>query len=207
MKPQYVRTRTLKQNSNISFPVGTAIAVQNYTQKLNFEAIFSKFKQRGISLPNIVDVLYELTGAPGYPYTGNLVIAKDAFGGVYWPQWSLNTIGDVTIGWGYQVKCITQDTINVVGLAVVPELTPLNLPLGWSIIGYLRQSPADITVMFADIATLGQVSNLVIAKDAFGGIYWPQYWLNTIGNFKPGEGYYLKTASESSLTLYAPSPM
>ena len=58
-----LRTNTIKSNNNISFPVGTALAVKKYSSKLNFGQIFSKFKQRGISLPNLVEALisYRLT--------------------------------------------------------------------------------------------------------------------------------------------------
>jgi len=62
-KQKRPRTNIIETNNNISFPIGTAIAVQKYTQKLNLLKIFSKFKQRGISLPNLVDSLisYRLT--------------------------------------------------------------------------------------------------------------------------------------------------
>ena len=51
------RTKQLKHNSNISFPVGTAFAVKKYSKKLGFEHIFSKFKQRGILLKGLVEAL------------------------------------------------------------------------------------------------------------------------------------------------------
>lgn len=57
MQKTKTRTNELKTNSNISFPVGTAIAVQKYAQKLNFPTIFRKFKQKGISLSNLVTAL------------------------------------------------------------------------------------------------------------------------------------------------------
>ena len=57
MKQTKLRTETIKPNTNISFPVGTALAVQKYAQKLNFEYIFAKFKQRGIPLDKIVGAL------------------------------------------------------------------------------------------------------------------------------------------------------
>ncbi|MFH1511370.1 MAG: IS1634 family transposase [Candidatus Woesearchaeota archaeon] len=48
---------------NISFPIGTALAVQKYSQQLEFEAIFSKFKAKGIPLAHLVEALltYRLT--------------------------------------------------------------------------------------------------------------------------------------------------
>jgi len=63
MKQTTLKTNKIDSNRNISFPIGTAIAVRKYSKKLDFEKIFSKFKQRGISLPNIVESLisYRLT--------------------------------------------------------------------------------------------------------------------------------------------------
>lgn len=51
------RANKINHNKNISFPVGTAIAVKKYSKKLNFEDIFSKFKRRGIPLKCLVDAL------------------------------------------------------------------------------------------------------------------------------------------------------
>jgi len=63
MKQTKPRTINIKSNNNISFPVGTTISVQKYSNKLDFEKIFSKFKQRGISLFNLIEALvsYRLT--------------------------------------------------------------------------------------------------------------------------------------------------
>ena len=57
MKQTKLRTDTFKPNKNISFPVGTAITVQKYSKKLNFEHIFAKFKQRGVLLKGLVEAL------------------------------------------------------------------------------------------------------------------------------------------------------
>jgi len=58
-----IRTFDLKSNSNISFSIGTVKTVQNYSKKLNFDRIFSKYKQKGIPLKNLVEALisYKLT--------------------------------------------------------------------------------------------------------------------------------------------------
>lgn len=57
------RTNRIETNNNISFPIGTIVAVQKYSKKLNFSKIFSKFKQKGIDLTNLVEALisYRLT--------------------------------------------------------------------------------------------------------------------------------------------------
>lgn len=64
------RTNNIKTNNNISFPVGTTISVKNYSQFLEFDKIFSKFKQRGISLLNIVEAVIS------YKLTENLSLTK-----------------------------------------------------------------------------------------------------------------------------------
>ena len=58
MRPKTkIRAIEIKCNNNISFPIGTALAVKKYSKKLDFEQIFSKFKQRGISLKGLVEAL------------------------------------------------------------------------------------------------------------------------------------------------------
>jgi len=63
MKQTTLKTKNMNKNSNISFPVGTALAVQKYAKKLGFSDILSKFKQKGISLANLANALisYKLT--------------------------------------------------------------------------------------------------------------------------------------------------
>jgi len=58
-----LRTEALEKNRNISFPVGTAVAVKNYSQKLGFDHVFSRYKRRGIDLVRLVEALitYRLT--------------------------------------------------------------------------------------------------------------------------------------------------
>jgi len=57
IKKTKTRTIDVKPNSNISFPVGTTLAVKKYSKKLDFLRIFSKFKQRGVSLKGLVEAL------------------------------------------------------------------------------------------------------------------------------------------------------
>ncbi len=52
-----IRTISIKKTQNISFPIGTALAVKKYSEKLDFESIFLKFKQRGIPLKGLVEAL------------------------------------------------------------------------------------------------------------------------------------------------------
>jgi len=60
----------IQPNDNISFPIGTTISVKNYSTFLEFGTIFSKFKQRGIPLLNIVEAVIS------YKLTENLSLTK-----------------------------------------------------------------------------------------------------------------------------------
>jgi len=53
----------LTQNQNITFPIGTVIAVQNYSQKLDFDTIFSRYKKKGVDITRLLEALitYRLT--------------------------------------------------------------------------------------------------------------------------------------------------
>ncbi|MBU0757662.1 MAG: transposase [Nanoarchaeota archaeon] len=57
MKQTKLRTNKIIVNKNISFPIGTVLAVKKYSEKLDFEYIFSKFKQRGIPLKGLIEAL------------------------------------------------------------------------------------------------------------------------------------------------------
>jgi len=63
MKQTTLRPDGLESNSNISFPVGTAIAVKKYSRKLGFEEILSRYKKRGVDLVHLIEALiaYRLT--------------------------------------------------------------------------------------------------------------------------------------------------
>ena len=58
-----LRTYNVCPTDNISFPIGTVLCVQKYSRKLDFESFFDKFKQRGRSLPRLIEALisYRLT--------------------------------------------------------------------------------------------------------------------------------------------------
>ena len=121
------------------------------------------------------------------------VVVKDELGNVYWPYFSLNSIGDLTIGKGYQVKMNLFNQLEVYG-DVIPYNTPLNLDSGWGLLGYLHQNPSDVEFLMETIVDElnPTASDLIILKAGDGNVYWPTFMLNNIGNLNPGEGYQIK---------------
>jgi len=130
--------------------------------------------------------------------SSEIIIVKNSSGMVYWPLYIINSIGNMIIGEGYQVKMNSPQTLFVYGNALIPELTPFLIPQNWSFIGYLRQSSSSIETMLAPI-----VNEIVIVKNGDGLIYWPIYSINNIGDMIPGEGYQIKTLNSVILTYPA----
>ncbi len=114
-------------------------------------------------------------------------IVKDGDGMVYIPSYGINQINTLSLGQGYQIKLNSTQNIAVVGMQVYPEYYTIQIPSGWSILGYLRDNPAPAEIMFSSIS-----SNISIVKDGSGNVYWLAYGINMIGNLQPGEGYQIK---------------
>lgn len=129
-----------------------------------------------------------------------IVIAKDNFGNIFYPEFEINTIGNWDIYQGYQVFMNSAANLSMTGVALQPALETINLTSGWHIVTYLRQSPMDVEVA---VATLTDDEALVIMKDNLGNIYFPEFNINTIGNMLPGQGYQLFLIKPSSLTYPA----
>lgn len=129
----------------------------------------------------------------------SVIIVKDKNGLVYWPYFNLNAIGDLETGFGYQIKISQTDTLFITGQQVVPETFPINLPGGWTIIGYLRDAPGPITDMLLPI-----VQHISIVKTSEGSVFWPAFNLNAIGDMQPGKGYLIKMIVPQTFT-YPPN--
>ncbi|MCF8372720.1 MAG: lamin tail domain-containing protein [Bacteroidales bacterium] len=129
-------------------------------------------------------------------------IIKDGNGLVFWPQFNLNAIGNITIGYGYQINMLSAQTLDITGTAIVPETTPFTIVQGWSMIGYLRNTPANMVTLFSPI-----VADIIIIKNGNGLVYWPLWGLNAIGNMIPGEGYQSNLTQANLYTYPANGPL
>ncbi|MCX6257473.1 MAG: hypothetical protein NTW49_06195 [Bacteroidia bacterium] len=168
--------------------VGYASAV---TQYINLPAGWSMFSTYIDPADPAINYLFAAI-------VNQTVIVKSGDGLVFWPQYGVNNIINLVIGKGYQIKMTSSQVLPVTGPDVVPEDTPIPLPAGWSIIGYLRQNPGLIANIMSQAT-----NNLIIVKNGSGNVFWPQFSLNNIINMNPGEGYQLKMTSAFVLTYPA----
>jgi hypothetical protein len=123
-------------------------------------------------------------------------------------QW-MNNLGDMQNTEGYYVKIgdvaatLTTEDVDFVDLGSGYDI---QLNQGWNIMGYpvcVEQASDNV---FANLKTAGE---LVKVMDEAGNLikYINGYgWLNTIGNLEPGEGYYVKVTTNTSVTMTFPYP-
>ncbi|MBI5661133.1 MAG: T9SS type A sorting domain-containing protein [Ignavibacterium album] len=118
----------------------------------------------------------------------------------------INNIGDWSVTEGYYTKIQQNTSANLINTGFKISL-PLDIPLtaGWNIISYPLQTEQNAVAILQDLIN----SNALIkVQDEQGNAieYLPPPigWINNIGNFKPGEGYYVKVNQNSVLTYNLP---
>jgi len=125
----------------------------------------------------------------------DLLLIRNNAGDMYFPSLSINSIVDWDITQGYKAYMMEQATLDVFGTKIVPDETPIELPQGWSMISYLRDSEMSVVDCFADF-----VDDVLLIKNIDGDIYFPGININTLGNLTPGLGYMIYMMDEATLT-------
>jgi hypothetical protein len=128
--------------------------------------------------------------------TNHVFLAKDENGDVFWPSVGINNIGNHTMGEGYKVRMHNDTILNVTGVLADPTDYSINLPLGWSYLGYLRNADANAENVMESVE-----GALWIMKNQAGQVYWPTFGINQIGNMKVGEGYQIRMNQDTTFTF------
>ena len=190
-------------------PYGPPVSINNFIlndpeDKIEFIPKMYDYSQQDVVLPqgwamvssfinpmeDSLDILLEDVDT-------NMIILKDPNGLVYWPQYSVNTIGNWDFHDGYQSKMVTTDTVHFVGERQKPNTTEIPLFSGWNMISYLNITENNVDSVFAPY-----LNQTIIVKDGAGLVYWPQYNLNLMGEMSPGQGYQIKT--NQNVSFYYP---
>jgi len=132
----------------------------------------------------------------------NVKLMKNSNGQMYVPEYNINTIGNWDISRAYLINMINANILTISGTKITPELTPINLNIGWNLSAYLRDNGMSVITALASITP-----SLVLAKNNAGGIYSPVYGINTLGNMVPTQGYYFYMNAAAQLTYPANSAM
>ncbi len=149
---------------------------------------------------NLINILQPLIDAGSLKKvmdeSGNVIEDWGNFGG-----WQ-NSIGLLKNTEGYKVNVGSASTIPVRGVTVQLSYDiPLNT--GWNIISWPSQNEQNGIDVFQSLISLGKLKkvmdesgNVIEDWGSFGG------WQNSIGNFRPGEGYKVNVTGNCTLTVY-----
>jgi hypothetical protein len=129
---------------------------------------------------------------------GNLAIANNNDGDVWWPSYDIYGIDEWNISEGYQVYMDVEDSLIITGVPLVAAETPVYLTEGWNIAAYVLDTPMPVETAYQSIE-----QSIRLVTNSAGEFYWPEYGVNTIGDLYPGQGY--KIYTESNTTLIYPS--
>ena len=125
----------------------------------------------------------------------NINVVKNGAGQMFIPQQEINNIGDWSIADGYLINANSSFNLAIEGIKVIPEETPLALDGGWNLVPYLRTSALSTNLALATIS-----DEITLAKNNSGGIYFPAWGVNTVGNMLSGQGYWIYTNQAGVLT-------
>ncbi len=127
------------------------------------------------------------------PIINDLIIAKNGTQ-IFWPEYNINTIGDVATG--FSIRMNSASTLTISG-TLTGEM--IDLPAGWSILPVPVYCNVDTQVL---INQLG--SDLIIVTEVDGsGILWPDGGLNTLTELVPGKAYSIKLANPGQVVFPA----
>lgn len=114
----------------------------------------------------------------------------------------INNIGNWNPTEGYYTKIQPNSSASLITTGIKISL-PLVVALnnGWNIISYPLQTEQNGLLILQDLINDGKLVKLQDERgNAIEYLPEPIGWVNNIGNFKPGEGYYIKVNSNTSLT-------
>jgi hypothetical protein len=168
---------------------GTAFVevVQDYNQEVNIPEGWS-----GISsfvTPNDPALESIFSG-----FTNDLIIMSN-YSGMYWPGENINTLTDLDVTSGYQIKMEQEINLPISGKIRYP-FNSLQLAPGWSYLPVNTTCAVDVEDQFASFPTIKMI------KDIAGtGIYWPEFGVNTLGELLPGKAYLILNYSQNEISF------
>ena len=125
-----------------------------------------------------------------------IVLVKDGAGAMFYPEFSINAIGEWESKSGYMVYARSGHALEISGDGLAPT-SPIALDAGWNMVAYLPTAAMSAPTAMATIA-----DEVVLVKNGAGQVWMPEFNVNTIGLLQPGRGYQVHVASPSTL-VYA----
>ncbi len=112
----------------------------------------------------------------------------------------LNTIGDMSNTEGYYIKLIQDDTLCISGSLVS---LPFSIPLieNWNLMSYPVQYSQPAMTVVQPLIDSAHLTKIISQSGGFIQNIPGFGWFNTINDFQPGQGYYIKMNSDDTLII------
>nr|MBC8175715.1 T9SS type A sorting domain-containing protein [Candidatus Neomarinimicrobiota bacterium] len=111
----------------------------------------------------------------------------------------VNNIGDLANTEGYYIKVSDDVDLTLEGTPVVLPFD-IDLTAGWNIMGYPTETAQDALEVVQPLIDAGELDK-VLDESGNAVLYFFGNWVNNIGNFMAGEGYYVRVNTSTVLTI------
>jgi len=116
--------------------------------------------------------------------TSEILLVKNEAGEIYSPAFEIDDIGTWASDEAYMVYATEAGTLTLTGTPLMIADEPLiRDEAGWA---YLPFTPTAAMPVEEALASVADV--LLVATDGLGGVYVPEFEINTIGELTPGQG-------------------
>ncbi|MCF8367052.1 MAG: carboxypeptidase regulatory-like domain-containing protein [Bacteroidales bacterium] len=117
--------------------------------------------------------------------------------GIYWPGFSINTLGNYNTYEGYKIKM--GDVASLAFLGEIVEDKTVYFDAGMHMIPVLSSEPVSSAAIFGD-------HDIEFAFSLDGSIYWPAGPIMTLTTLEPGYGYFVKFNAPATLDFGSTPP-
>ncbi len=128
------------------------------------------------------------------PVVNDLILMRNLTQ-VYWPEETMNTIGNWDNSSGYAMKFTNDAAFDIVGNTITDKT--ITVAAGWSYLPVPSECDVDAIALFA-----AHQDDIIFVQDLIGTqIYWPEQEIYTLTTLVPGKAYKIKTNNAFDLTF------
>jgi len=114
---------------------------------------------------------------------------------IYWPEETINTIGNWDNTTGYAMKFYNDAAFDICGSSFTNKT--IDVAAGWSYLPVPSECDVDAIALFE-----AHQEDIVFAQDLIGTrVYWPAMGIYTLDVLNPGKAYKIKTNNGFSITF------
>lgn len=131
------------------------------------------------------------------PIENDLVIMRN-LNSMYWPEQSINTIGNWNLGSGYVMKMTNAGQLNVCGSPILNQQASFSVLDGnWHYLPILSTCSVDADLLFGPNS-----NNITIVKELIGfNVWWPEQGITSLSTLHLGRAYEIRIKTDVSISF------